>query len=263
MMCIRILALGLAVSLAPAARPQAPDALAIAAASDLQSVLPALAARFERETSRRVNLTFGSSGNFFSQIQNGAPFDLLLSADVDYPRRLDSAGLVEPGTQRPYAIGTLVLYAPADAGLDLSRGLSVLTDARVRRIAIANPDHAPYGRAAVAALTHERLYDVLRGKLVLGESISQAAQFVQSGNAEAGLLALSLAVAPALRARGTYVEVPSAFYPSIEQAAVILKSSRRKDAARAFLTFLGRPDTVRQLKDAGFIEPRAVSAAAR
>jgi len=261
MSSVRILALGLAVSLGPAARAQAPGPLAIAAASDLQSVLPSVAARFEHETSRPVNLTFGSSGNFYSQIQNGAPFDLFLSADIDYPRRLEAAGLIEPGTLRPYAIGTLVLYAPTDARLDLGRGLSVLTDGQVRRIAIANPEHAPYGRAAVAALTHERLYETLQGRLVLGESISQAAQFVQSGNAQAGLLALSLALGPALRARGAYVEVPKAFYPTIEQAAVILKASRHQDAARAFLTFLRRPDTVQQLKDAGFLEPRPTAAA--
>jgi molybdate transport system substrate-binding protein len=253
---VRYFVLVLSLCLAAAATAQPPVALAIAAASDLQSVLPALAARFERDTSGHVALTFGSSGNFFSQIQNGAPFDLFLSADIDYPRRLEAAGLTEPGTLRPYAIGTLVLYAGAGAGVDLGRGLAALTDARVRRIAIANPEHAPYGRAAVAALTHERLYDTLKGKLVLGENISQAAQFVQSGNAEAGLLALSLTLAPALRSRGAFVEVPADFYPPIEQAAVVIRASRRKETARTFLTFLRRPDIVRLLKDAGFLEPR-------
>jgi molybdate transport system substrate-binding protein len=250
----RHLALTLCVAATAAGQP--PSILAIAAASDLQSVMPALAARFERETGGRVALTFGSSGNFFSQIQNGAPFDLFFSADVNYPRRLEADGLIEPGSLRPYANGTLVLYAEKNAGLDLLRGLPVLTDARVRRIAIANPGHAPYGRAAVAALSHERLYDGVREKLVVGESVSQAAQFVQSGNAEAGLVALSLALTPALRASGTFVEVPAAFYPPIEQAAAILKTSRRKDAARTFLMFLGQPDAIRQLKDAGFQEPQ-------
>jgi len=131
----------------------------------------------------------------------------------------------------------------------------------VRRIAIANPEHAPYGRAAVAALTHERLYDQVRARLVLGENVSQAAQFVQSGNAQAGLLALSLALAPALRASGTYVDVPAAFYPAIEQAAVVIRASSRKDAARQFLTFLGRPEIVQMLKDAGFLPPRPAAAA--
>jgi len=259
---VRFAVLAVLVSAAVSSAAQLPaPALAVAAASDLQSVMPALASRFERETSGRVTLTFGSSGNFFSQIQNGAPFDLFFSADVDYPRRLEAAGLTEPGTLQPYAIGRLVLYASKASGLDLGRGLAVLTDARVRRIAIANPEHAPYGRAAVAALTHERLYDQVRARLVLGENVSQAAQFVQSGNAQAGLLALSLALAPALRASGTYVDVPAAFYPAIEQAAVVIRASSRKDAARQFLTFLGRPEIVQMLKDAGFLPPRPAAAA--
>lgn len=260
MTSVRLTALFVLVFALVAGAQPAP-ALAVAAASDLQSVMPALASRFERETSRRVTLTFGSSGNFFSQIQNGAPFDLFFSADVDYPRRLEAAGLTEPGTLQPYAIGRLVLYASTASGLDLGRGLAVLTDSRVRRIAIANPEHAPYGRAAVAALTHERLYDQVRAKLVLGENISQAAQFVQSGNAQAGLLALSVARAPALRASGTYVDVPASFYPAIEQAAVVIRTSRRPDAARQFLAFLGRSEIVQMLNDAGFLPPKPTVAA--
>ncbi len=259
MVSVRFLVLWLAV-LAGARETSRP--LTIAAASDLQSVLPQLAARFEQEAATRVALTFGSSGNFFTQIQNGAPFDVFLSADVDYPRRLASAGLAEPGSIRPYATGRLVLYASSQGGVDPSKGLAVLADPRVRRVAIANPEHAPYGRAAVAALTHDGLYDRVRGKLVLGENISQAAQFVQSGNAEVGLLALSLALSPALRASGRYIEVPDTFYPTIEQAAVIVRASASKDAAKQFLTFLGRPDTVRDLRAAGFLPP-GVPAAAR
>jgi molybdate transport system substrate-binding protein len=255
----RVVALALTVAASglstAAGGAQAPAALTIAAASDLQSVMPGLAERFERETARHVVLTFGSSGNFFSQIRNGAPFDIFFSADVDYPRQLEKAGLTEPGTLKRYAIGRLVLYAPTSAGVDLGRGLSVLTDARIRRIAIANPEHAPYGRAAVAALTHEKLYDRIRPKLVLGENISQAAQFVQSGNAEIGLLALSLALSPALRGAGTYVDVPASFHPSIDQAAVVLKGSTRKDTARQFLAFLERPDSVKTMNAAGFLEP--------
>jgi len=239
---------------------RAPSALAIAAASDLQSVMPGLGERFERETGHQVAFTFGSSGNFFSQIRNGAPFDVFFSADVDYPRQLEKAGLTEPGTLKPYAIGKLVVYAPTSAGVDLGRGLSVLTDARIRRIAIANPEHAPYGRAAVAALTHARLYDGVRPKLVLGENISQAAQFVQSGNAEVGLLALSLALSPALRSAGTYVEVPVSFYPPIEQAAVVIRASPQKDTARQFLVFLERPVSVKTMRDAGFLEPQFAAA---
>lgn len=258
MASIRFLA---ALAVSAAAAVQGPAPLTIAAASDLQSVLPAVASRFERDTGQRVTLTFGSSGNFFAQIENGAPFDLFFSADVDYPRRLEAAGLAEPGTLRPYAVGRLVFYAAARSGIDPRRGLTALTDARVHRVAIANPEHAPYGRAAVAALRHEGLYERVRPKLVLGENISQAAQFVQSGNAEAGLLALSLALAPALRGAGTYADVPAPFYPPIEQAAVILRASGRKEAARRFLAFLDRPENAGALRDAGFLSPRPAAGA--
>lgn len=229
--------------------------LRVAAASDLQPVLPGLAERFERESGRRVGATFGSSGNFFAQIQNGAPFDLFLSADIDYPRRLDAARLAEPGSLYTYATGRVVVWVRTDSGLDVRQGLALLLDARIRRVAIANPDHAPYGRAAVAALQHERLYERVRGKFVFGENVSQAAQFVHSGNAEAGLIALSLARAPALRAEGIYQEVPASSYPAIDQAAVILRSSKNKEAARQFLQFLKRPDVIRLMEDFGFSIP--------
>jgi molybdate transport system substrate-binding protein len=251
----RCLAVALVVPLAalPArgATPAA-QAVTVAAAADLQSVLPDVVERFERETGRKVALTFGSSGNFFSQIQNGAPFDLFFSADIDYPRRLEAAGLAESGSLYEYATGRIVVWSRKDSGIELRRGLQVLADSRVRRVAIANPEHAPYGRAAVAALQHEKLYDRVRSKLVLGENISQAAQFVQSGNSEAGIIALSLALAPALRTSGDYFEIPASFYPAIEQAAVMLRASRNKDAARQFVAFLRRPEIVRLLQDFGF-----------
>lgn len=231
--------------------------LRVAAASDLRPAFPTLADRFERETGRRVGLTFGSSGNFFAQIQNGAPFDVFFSADIDYPRRLEAAGLTEAGSLYPYATGRLVLWVRSDSGLDVKTGLPMLLDPKVRRVAIANPEHAPYGRAAVAALQHERLYDRVRNKLVLGENISQTAQFVHSGNAEAGIIALSLALAPALRADGAYYEVPSSFHSPVDQAAVILASSRNKDAARQFLAFLKRPDVIGLLQAFGFALPQA------
>jgi molybdate transport system substrate-binding protein len=226
--------------------------LRIAAASDLQSVFPGLTARFERETHHTVDVSFGSSGNFFAQIQNGAPFDLFFSADVTYPRQLETARLTVPGTLLEYARGRLVLWSRQDANLDLSHGLMILAEPRVRRIAIANPEHAPYGRAAVAALRHEQLYDRLRSKLVLGENISQAAQFAQSGNADAGLIALSLALAPAMRAVGHYVDVPESFHPPIDQAAVVLRVSRQPDVARQFLAFLLQPENQQTLRNAGF-----------
>jgi molybdate transport system substrate-binding protein len=226
--------------------------LAVAAASDLQVVFPQVAARFERETGHAVRLTFGSSGNFLTQIQNGAPFDLFFSADIDYPRRLQAAGLAEPGTLAQYAVGRLVVWARNDSGVDVRLGLNALDSPRVRTIAIANPEHAPYGRAAVAALQHEHLYDRVKAKLVLGENISQAAQFAQSGNAEAGILALSLARAPALTSTGSYSEIPSSFYPPIDQAAVVIRSSAHKDLARQFLALLKQPDIAALMRQFGF-----------
>jgi molybdate transport system substrate-binding protein len=229
--------------------------LRIAAASDLQLVFPVLTARFERETQHTVDVSFGSSGNFFAQIRNGAPFDLFFSADVDYPKQLESSGLAVRGTLVDYARGTLVLWSRNDTNLDLGRGLAILAEARVRTIAIANPEHAPYGRAAVAALRHDGLYDRVRSKFVLGENISQTAQFVQSGNADAGLIALSLALAPAMLSTGRYVEIPGSYHPPIEQAAVVIRASRQQEVARQFLTFLRRSDNQQTLKQAGFMNP--------
>jgi molybdate transport system substrate-binding protein len=230
--------------------------LTIAAASDLQPVLPRLVALFEQQTGHTVRTTLGSSGNFLAQIRNGAPFDVFLSADIGYPREIETAGLAEPGTLSTYATGSLVLWTRKGSGVDLRRGMQGLSTDGVRRIAIANPAHAPYGRAAVDALRNSGVYDSVRSRLVLGENVSQAAQFVQSGNAEAGLIPLSLARSPAARESGEYVEIPVTLYQPIQQAAVILRTSRSKDAARAFLAFLKQPEVVRMLADAGFGPPR-------
>jgi molybdate transport system substrate-binding protein len=233
----------------------------IAAASDLTFAFKDVAAQFEKQTGDSIKLTYGSSGNFFAQIQNGAPFDLFFSADVGYPRKLEAAGLTEPGTIYEYASGKLVMWVPNASKLDLSRGLATLLDPGIRKIAIANPLHAPYGVAAVAAMRHAGVYDNVDSKLVLGENISQTAQFVQSGNADVGLLALSLAVAPAMKDKGRFVEIPSTDYPPIIQAAVILKSSRNKELANQFLKFLKHPETVALMARYGFAIPRDVAAA--
>ena len=226
--------------------------LTVAAASDLQAVLPAIASQFEKDTGHKVALTFGSSGNFYTQIQNGAPFDVFMSADIEYPRRLEQSGVAERGSVLEYATGRIVLWTRRDSGIDLGGGLAVVADARVKRIAIANPAHAPYGRAAVAALRHEQLYDHVQSKFVFGENISQAAQFAQSGNAEVGILALSLALGRALTDAGTYVEIPADFHPPIEQAAVVVAKSARKALARQFVDLLKQPATVTLLQAYGF-----------
>ena len=235
--------------------------LKIAAAADLTFAFKDVGAQFVKQTGDTLELSYGSSGNFFAQIQNGAPFDLFFSADVGYPQKLEAAGLAEPGTIYEYASGKLVMWVPNASKLDLSRGLATLLDSGIRKIAIANPLHAPYGVAAVAAMRHDAIYDKVKSKLVLGENISQTAQFVESGNADVGLLALSLAVAPAMKDKGRYVEIPADDYPPIIQAAVILKSSRNKELANRFLKFLKERATVALMERYGFSIPKNVAAA--
>ncbi len=226
--------------------------LRVAAAADLQTALPAIAARFEQETGHHVALTFGSSGNFSTQIQNGAPFDLFMSADTEYPKHLEDGGFAVRGSSYEYATGRLVLWTRRDSGIDVSRGLAILADGRVRRIAIANPAHAPYGRAAVAAIRHAGLYDRIQAKLVLGENVSQTAQFVQSGNADVGLVALALALSPALKEAGSYSEIPSEFYGPIEQTAVVIAASTQKTLAVRFIDVLKEPAIKAILQSYGF-----------
>ncbi len=199
-----------------------------------------------------MKLSFGSSGNFFTQIQNGAPYDLFFSADVDYPTRLQTAGLIEPGSLHRYASGKIALWSPKNANIDVSKGMAVLTEHSVGKIAIANPTHAPYGRAAEAALRTANLWDSLYSKLVFGENIAQTAQFVESGNADVGIVALSLVLAPAMRDRGKYFIVPQDLYPPLQQAEVILKSSQHKRLAQEFLDYMKTNEIASLLQQYGF-----------
>ncbi len=230
----------------------AADEILVAAASDLQFALPELAQKFEQQTGVKVNLTFGSSGNFTNQIRNGAPFDLFFSADLNYPRQLAADGFADPATLYHYADGKIVLWAPIASTLDLHQGLKVLLQPDVHKVSIANPVHAPYGRAAVAALQHENLYEKVEAKLVLGENISQTAQFVQSGNADVGIIALSLALAPSAQGKGKYFVVPAADYAAIQQGVILLKSSFHKSIAVKFLDFLKTPESRASLARFGF-----------
>jgi molybdate transport system substrate-binding protein len=220
--------------------------LRIAAASDLQFAMDDLASGYQQQTAGKLSLIYGSSGNFYAQIQNGAPFDLFFSADVDYAQKLVDTQLGDPDSLFVYARGQLVLWAPSDVHLNLSQtGFAALRDPRVQKIALANPDHAPYGRAAVAALRRAGVYDQLKSKLVFGENISQAAQFAQSGSAQVGILALSLVLSPNMQS-GDHWLIPSDLYPSIDQAAVLLTVSPNKAAARAFLAYV-KSDTAREV----------------
>ena len=235
----------------------APGEITVAAASDLTFALTEIAHSFEQKTGNHVKLAFGSSGNFFAQIQNGATFDLFFSADVEYPRKLAAAGLAAAPTLWVYGTGRIVLWVPVGSPINLAKsGMKALLDPSVQKIAIANPAHAPYGRAAVAALKSFNLNDQVGDKLVLGENISQTAQFVASGNAQIGILALSLAVAPTLKDKGTYWEIPTDSYPPIEQAAVIPTAAADKTLARAFLDYVRTPEAQAILRQYGFQPPR-------
>src|SRR5215471_175461 len=230
----------------------AAQSITVAAAADLQFAMRDVAAQFQKETGKEVKLIYGSSGNFFQQLQNGAPFDMFFSANLDYPKKLQTAGLTEPGSYYEYAKGKIVVWVPKDSALDLSSGLRVLLNPLIKKIAIANPRHAPYGQAAVAAMQTEGIYDRVKAKCVLGENISQAASFVLSGAADVGIVALSLALSPNMKDKGRYAEIPAADYPPIEQACVILKSSKNKETAKQFLWFVKTAAIAETLRRYGF-----------
>ncbi|NOS80679.1 MAG: molybdate ABC transporter substrate-binding protein [Nitrospira sp.] len=247
--------IALCMLLMPGVNVAIAEVITIAAASDLNFVFRELVAEYEQLTGDRVRLSLGSSGNFYAQIQNGAPFDLYFSADIAYPRKLEEAGLTVPGSLYSYAIGRIVLWAGKDSRFDLSKGLEILRESTVKKIAIANPKHAPYGRAAVGAMEQAQVYDRVKDKLVFGENISQAAQFVESGAADIGIIAMSLALAPPMQAAGRYWEIPADVHPPIEQGAVIIKGAKNQERAKAFLSFVQSAEGQAMMKRYGFIVP--------
>jgi molybdate transport system substrate-binding protein len=228
-------------------------AITVAAASDLAFAMNEIAANFEKATGCGVRVSTGSSGNFLSQIENGAPFDVFFSADIEYPQKLEAEGLAAPGSTYLYAIGKIVLWVRNDSSLDISNGFAALRGPGVHKVAIANPQHAPYGRAAEDALRKAGVYDAVKDKLVLGENISQAAQFAESGNADAGILALSLAVAPGLKEKGRFWRVPENLYAPIQQGVVVIRASKNPQGAQAFLDFIKTPATAALLERYGFV----------
>jgi molybdate transport system substrate-binding protein len=230
--------------------PPHPQKLSIAAAADLNFAMQDLATTFRAvHPAVQMDVAYGSSGNFFAQIGNRAPFDIFLSADVEYPRKLSAAGFGAGTPVFTYAVGRLVVWVPAASPLDPALALR---DPSLKHLAIANPQHAPYGRAAQAALQSLGLYQGLQPKLVLGENISQTLQFVESGAADAGIVALSLALAPPVRARGRYWEIPADQYPRMEHGGIILKDSMSANDFRDFLLSGGGR---RILKQYGFFVP--------
>lgn len=257
---LKHLVLGLAF-LAGTFGASADTPLRVAAAADLEPVLPPILVQFEKESGVHVEATYQASAGLTTQIKNGAPFDVFLSADMSYPKRLISARLADSGgigsTTEPvnYANGTLVLWARKDSSLP-SPSIELLKSPGLRRLAIANPDRAPYGRAAVAAITSLGLYDRLRARLVTAENIAQAAQFVDSGNADAGLISLTSALTPRLSSSGHYFEIPRNLYPPIQQGAVIINRTTRRADARRFLDFLLSASVQAQLARAGLTPVR-------
>lgn len=238
-----------------AQRPQ--RQVAVAAAADLRFAFEEIAAAFQqRHPEIKLVTTYGSSGNFYAQLRNKAPFDLYLSADMEYPRELLKQGLAVPGSEFLYAVGQIVIWVPNGSGLDLDAlGIKAVCDSSVKKLAIANPKHAPYGRAAERALKHFQVYDQVRHRLVLGENVAQTAQLVESGAADVGVIALSLALAPPMRSKGRFWIVPLDSYPRLEQGGVILAWARDMAAARELRNVLMGSESREVFRRYGFLLP--------
>jgi molybdate transport system substrate-binding protein len=215
-----------------------PTQLSFAAAANLNFALDDLIKEFQgKYPATKVNVTYGVSGNFFAQLHSGARYDLFLSADMAYPRKLAEAGLGADAVFL-YAIGRIVIWVPKDSPVPVDKlGVKALLEPSVRKIAIANPELAAYGRAAVAALKALNVYDQVASRLLYGDSIVLTRQFVQSGAADVGILPLSVALAPQMREAGRFWQVPLDAYPRMEQGGIILKSSKNIEMDRSFGIF--------------------------
>jgi molybdate transport system substrate-binding protein len=251
----------LARAMAPSpAAAQTASPPVIAAAADLQYALAEIAEQFTKDTGRQVRLAMGSSGNFVTQILQGAPFDLFFSADEGYVRKVVAAGLaIDDGAL--YAVGRIGIFVPRGSTLTADSELAglkaALAEGRVRKFSIANPEHAPYGRAARAALQHQGLWEQIEPLLVLGENASQAAQFAATGGAQGGIIPYSLARAPAVAQAGTFALLPEAWHPPLRQRMVLLK--RAGDTARSFYDYVQQPAARAIFKRYGFVLPGETS----
>ena len=240
-----LVACGERVGLSTPAEP-----LLVAAASDLQFAFTEIGERFEAETGQKVTFTFGSTGNLTTQIENGAPFDILAAANVSFVDRLTEHGLTIPDTQQLYAQGRIVLVVNRDSGVQAT-SLEDLLDPAITRIAIANPEHAPYGVAAREALQSAGVWVEIEQKVVLGENVSQTLQFVQTGNAPVGIVALSIADVPEV----TGTLLPAELHEPINQALAVIRSTTNEEAARAFIDFVNSPAGRDIMKRYGFLLP--------
>jgi molybdate transport system substrate-binding protein len=248
---VALLTLGLAPAKAVGA-----DVPAIAAAADLNAALPEIAALFTKQTGKSVNLIFGSSGAFTQQILNGAPFEVFLSADESYVDKLAAAGKTE-GAGELYATGRIGLFLPRGSTIAANGDLHglgpAIRDGRLTKFAIANPDHAPYGRAAKEALTKAGLWDAIQPHLVLGENVAQATQFATAGSTQGGIIPLSLALTAQVRSAGSFSLIPADMHRPLRQRAAVLKGASA--TARAFFAFLQTPPARDIFKRYGFVPP--------
>ena len=223
--------------------------LHIDAASDLQPVMPALAQAYEKKTGTKLVVSFGSSATLATQIVNGAPVDVFLAADFSFPEKVVAADLALEKSPEPYAKGTLVLWARKDAAVR-PLSMELLTDPRITRVAVADEFHAPYGRAAYAAMRWMKTFDTIKPKLAVAENVSQSGQFVESGNAQMGFISLTMASTAHYKEVGEFVRVPMV-YPEIRQCGVILKNSKNLAGAKAFMIWMLSPEVQNHLKDFG------------
>jgi molybdate transport system substrate-binding protein len=254
-MLARVISLLLTVAFAPAAL--AAERITIAAASDLKNCLDEIAADFRKaHAGDEVEVVYGSSGNFKTQIEQGAPFDLFFSADIAFPRDLLKASLAV-GEVHPYAIGRLVLWSKTIN----ARALKVadLTRADIQKIAIANPQHAPYGKRGEEALRATGVWEKVEGKLVYGENIAQTLQFAESGNAQVGIIALALVLGPEMAGKGSYSLVPDSLHEPLEQGFVIIKRAADNTLAKAFADYMGSGQTRAVMVRYGFALPGEAS----
>jgi molybdate transport system substrate-binding protein len=231
----------------------AQQTLRIAAAADLQPVLPPLLQQFEHQSGISVLASYKSSATLTTQILSGAPFDLFLAADLSFPERVIAGGKAEENRPIPYARGTLVVWTRNNSGVR-NLSLDALRDPAIHTIAIANPSHAPYGRAARQTLRHIGLLPVVESRMVIAENIAQAAQYADSGNAEVGFISLTSALTPRLRQDGHFLRVPPQDYAPLLQGAIVIRNSAGAAEAHRFLSFLRSPATGRWLSSHG-LEP--------
>ena len=238
--CIHVATLLCLAAALPCCRAQAPREVHVLAASDLQSALPPLADAFEHATGIKLIASFGSSATLATQILNGDPADLFLSADYSFAEKIIAANLADSSAPIPYATGTLVLWARKDSPFQpLTQ--NTLHDPRIQSLAIADPEHAPYGLAAERALIAMKAYDQLKPHLVIAENISQTAQFVESGNAQLGMISMTAASTTHMKEIGTFIRLQPGTYPPINQSAVVMKNSAHRGDAHAFLDWLRSP----------------------